>query len=243
MIQLSDRFHYKKLLRFTFPSIVVLVFTSIYGVVDGLFVSNFAGKTSFAAVNFIIPFLMILGGLGFMFGTGGSALIAKTIGEGDTVKANRIFSLIVYVSIGLSVVLAGLGFIHIRPIASALGAEGQLLEESVTYGRVVLSALPALFIRFEFESLFAAAEKPKIGLYVTIAAGLTNIVLDALFIVVFSWGLLRKSVDIIGVFSLVMFGVALLLAKPLSALFVGYDQALMVMTQRAFFIFSFSFLR
>lgn len=364
MIKLSDRFTYKKLLRYTFPAVIMLVFTSIYGVVDGFFVSNYVGKTPFAAVNFIMPVLMILGSIGFMFGTGGGALIAKTIGESKKEKANQIFSLIVYVSIALSIVLTVLAIIFLRPIISSLGAQGQLLEDSITYGRIILLSVPAFVLQSEFQILFATAERPKIGLYVTIAAGLTNIVLDALFIVVFSWGLvgaawattisllvgsvipliyfgrknnsllqltktkydgqamlktitngsselmnmvsmslvsiffniqllkyagengvaaygvlmyvnlvflsiylgyavgaapiisyhfgaqnhdelrslLRKSVIIMGAFSLLMFGSAQLLSTPLSKLFVGYDQVLMDMTQRAIFLFSFAFL-
>ncbi len=364
MIKLSDRFTYKKLLRYTFPAVIMLVFTSIYGVVDGFFVSNFVGKTPFAAVNFIMPVLMILGSIGFMFGTGGGALIAKTIGESKKEKANQIFSLIVYVSIALSIVLTVLAIIFLRPIISSLGAQGQLLEDSITYGRIILLSVPAFVLQSEFQILFATAERPKIGLYVTIAAGLTNIVLDALFIVVFSWGLvgaawattisllvgsvipliyfgrknnsllqltktkydaqtmlktitngsselmnmvsmslvsiffniqllkyagengvaaygvlmyvnlvflsiylgyavgaapiiiyhfgaqnhdelknlIKKSVIIMGTFSLLMFGSAQLLSKPLSMLFVGYDQVLMDMTQRAIFLFSFAFL-
>lgn len=364
MIKLSDRFTYKKLLRYTFPAVIMLVFTSIYGVVDGFFVSNYVGKTPFAAVNFIMPVLMILGSIGFMFGTGGGALIAKTIGESKKEKANQIFSLIVYVSIALSIVLTVLAIIFLRPIISSLGAQGQLLEDSITYGRIILLSVPAFVLQSEFQILFATAERPKIGLYVTIAAGLTNIVLDALFIIVFSWGLvgaawatalsilvggvipiiyfsrknssllqltktkydgqvmlktitngsselmnmismslvsiffnvqllkyagengvaaygvlmyvnmiflsiylgysvgaapiisyhfgaqnhdelkslLKKSVVIMGIFSLLMFGSAQLLSSPLSMLFVGYDQVLMGMTQRAIFLFSFAFL-
>ncbi len=188
-IQLSDHFRYKDLLRFTFPSIIMLVFTSIYGVVDGFFVSNFVGKTPFTAVNFIMPFLMILGCFGFMFGTGGGALIAKTMGEGKAERANRLFSLIVYISAACGVVLAILGLLLIRPLAAALGAQGRLLEDSVAYGRMILLALPAYILQFEFQCLFATAEKPAIGLYVTIAAGLANMVLDALFVAVFQWGL------------------------------------------------------
>lgn len=188
-IQLSDHFNYKKLLRFTFPSIIMLVFTSIYGVVDGFFVSNFVGKTAFTAVNFIMPFLMILGAVGFMFGTGGGALIAKTLGEGNKEKARSLFSLFVYVSAICGVILAVLGVLLIRPIAGLLGADGQMLEDCVTYGRIILYALPAYILQFEFQCLFATAEKPQLGLYVTVAAGLTNMVLDALFVAVFHWGL------------------------------------------------------
>ena len=364
MIKLSDRFTYKKLLRYTFPAVIMLVFTSIYGVVDGFFVSNFVGKIPFAAVNFIMPVLMMLGSIGFMFGAGGSALIAKTIGEKKSDKANEIFSLLIYVSILISIVLTVLAILFIRPIISTLGAEDQMLEDSITYGRVILLSVPLFVLQTEFQILFATAEKPKIGLYVTIVAGLTNIILDALFIVVFSWGLvgaawattlsilvggiipviyfgrknssllqltktkydgqamlktitngsselmnmismslvsilfnvqllkyagengvaaygvlmyvnmvflaiylgysvgaapiisyhfgaqnhdevkslLKKSVVIMGIFSLLMFASAQLLSTPLSMLFVGYDQVLMDMTQRAIFLFSFAFL-
>ncbi len=188
-IQLSDHFDYKKLLRFTMPSIVMMIFTSIYGVVDGFFVSNFVGKTPFAAVNFIMPFLMILGAVGFMFGTGGSALIAITIGAGDRRRANRLFSLFVYVSAICGILIAVFGFLFIRPIASMLGAEGTLLDQCVSYGRILLPALPALILEYEFLSYFSTAEKPQLGLAFTIAAGVTNMVLDALFVAVFHWGL------------------------------------------------------
>ena len=364
MIRLSDSFNYKKLLRYTFPAVIMLVFTSIYGVVDGLFVSNFVGKTAFAAVNFIMPLMMVLGSVGFMFGTGGSALIGKTLGEGEKKKANLIFSLLVYISIAISVVFAVLAVVFMRPIAASLGADGQLLEDSIVYGQLIAIAIPAFVLQTVFQILFATAEKPKIGLYITIAAGVTNILLDALFIVVFSWGLvgaalattislcvggiiplfffgrknssllqliktkydgqallktitngssefvnhismsivgvlfnmqllryagvdgvaaygvimyvnmifisvylgyavgaapiisyhfgaqnydelkslLKKSVVIMAGFSLIMITSAQLLAKPMSMVFVGYDQGLMDMTQRALFLYSFSFL-
>ena len=192
-IQLSDHFNYKKLLRYTFPSVIMMVFTSIYGVVDGFFVSNYAGKAPFTAVNFIMPVLMIMGTCGFMFGTGGGALIAKTMGEGKRERANRIFSLIVYTSIVSGIVLAVLGILFIRPLAVALGAEGELLENSITYGRIILMALPAFILQFEFQCLFSTAEKPSLGLYVTIAAGVANMILDALFVAVFRWGLVGAA--------------------------------------------------
>lgn len=188
-ILLSDHFNYKKLLRFTLPSMVTLVFTSIYGVVDGFFVSNYVGKTPFTAVNFIMPFLMMLGCAGFMFGTGGGALIAMTLGQGKKEKAVSLFSLIVYVSGILGIVLAVLGFVFLEPLAVFLGADGQLLEDSLTYGRIILLAIPAYILQYEFQCLFVTAEKAALGLYVTIAAGCTNIVLDALFVAVFHWGL------------------------------------------------------
>ena len=363
-IQLSDHFNYAKLLKFTFPSIVMLVFTSVYGVVDGFFVSNFVGKTPFTAVNFIMPFLMILGSLGFMFGTGGGALIAKTMGEGKIEKARQMCSQTDYTTAICGIVLALLGMLFIRPFATVLGAEGRLLEDSVTYGRIILLAIPAYILQYEFQCLFATAGKPTLGLYVTIAAGLTNMILDALFVAVFSWGLegaaaataisqcvggivplvyfacpnnsllrlgrtefdkksliktcvngsselmsnismsvvsmlynvqllkyagedgvaaygilmyvslvfqavfigysvgtapivsyqygagnhrelkglLKKSFVLVGVFAVIMFAAALALARPLSFLFVGYDEELLELTVHAFSIFSFSFL-
>lgn len=188
-IQLSDHFNYGKLLKFALPSIIMLVFSSIYGVVDGFFVSNFVGKTPFTAVNFIMPLLIILGSVGFMFGTGGGAIISKTMGEGETEKAKKLFSLIVYTSVVCGIVLAILGIIFIRPFAIALGAKGELLENCVTYGRIILMAIPAYILQYEFQCLFATAEKPTLGLCVTLAAGLTNIALDALLVAVFSLGL------------------------------------------------------
>ncbi len=188
-IQLSDHFTYRKLLRFTFPSIVMMIFTSIYGVVDGFFVSNYVGKTPFAAVNFIMPFLMILGAAGFMMGTGGSALIGKTMGEGKPEEARRLFSLFIYVTVAASIGIAAIGILLLRPIASFLGAEGSMLSDCVSYGRIILIALPAFMLQYEFQSFFVTAEKPQLGLAVTVAAGITNMVLDALFVAVFQWGL------------------------------------------------------
>lgn len=364
MIQLSDHFNYPRLLRFTFPSIIMLVFTSIYGVIDGFFVSNFTGKTPFAAVNFIMPLLMILGCAGFMFGTGGSAQIAKTMGEGKAKTANEQFSMIVYASVICGIVLAVSGFLFLPFLASLMGAEGQLLQDSIVYGRIILLALPFYVLQYEFQCLFAAAQKPKFGLYVTVTAGMTNIILDALFVAGFRWGLegaaaatalsqlvggavpllyfgrknsslfqfikcrfdknvliktcingsselmsnismsvvsmlynvqlmkyagengiaaygvlmyvgmifqavfigysvgvspvigyhhgaknyselqglLKKSILLISTFSIMMFTAGQTLAKPLSLLFVGYDEELLAITVRAFMIFSFSFL-
>lgn len=363
-IQLSDHFNYKRLLQFTFPSMIMMVFTSLYSVVDGFFVSNFVGKTPFAAVNFIMPVLMILGSIGFMFGSGGSALVSKTMGEGDEDKARRLFSLFVYSTIACGVIISIISFILIRPLAALMGAEGEMLNNCVTYARVLLVSLPFFMLQFEFQSFFITAEKPQLGLAVTVICGLTNMVLDALFMAVFSWGLvgaaaataisqvlgggipilyfcktssgvlrltktgmdgkalvkactngsselmsnistsivsmlynfqlmryagengiaaygvlmyvnmiflaifigystgaapivsyhygagnhtelkglLKKSYTVIGVFAVVMFGLAEILAKPLAGIFVGYDKGLMEMTTRAFMIYSFSFL-
>lgn len=363
-ILLSDHFNYKKLLRFTLPSMITLVFTSIYGVVDGFFVSNYVGKTPFTAVNFIMPFLMMLGCVGFMFGTGGGALISMTMGQGREEKAKSLFSLIVYVSGICGIVLAVLGLVFLKPLAVLLGAEGQLLRDSVTYGRIILLAIPAYILQYEFQCLFATAEKASLGLGVTIGAGCTNIVLDALFVAVLRWGLpgaaaatavsqfvggvipliyfarpnnsllrlgrtkldgralvkvctngssellnnismslvnmlynlqllkyigedgvaaygvlmyvslvfqavfigysvgaapivgyhygaqntlelknvLKKSLVLLGIFAVAMFGASYLLARPLSFVFTGYDEELLALTVRAFSLFAFSFL-
>lgn len=363
-IQLSEHFGYRKLLRYTLPSILMMIFTSVYSVVDGFFVSNFVGKTPFAAVNFIMPFLMILGAVGFMFGTGGSALIGMTMGMGKQDKAKQLFSLFIYVTIACGIVLAILGILFIRPIAALLGAEGTMLENCVIYGRIILLALPAYMLQYEFQSFFATAGKPQLGLFFTVSAGVTNMVLDALFVAVFHWGLpgaaaatalsqviggiaplvyfsrpntsllrltktkldgralkkacingsselmsnismsivsmlynaqlmkyagedgvaaygvlmyvnmiflatfigysvgtapitsfhygaenhgelkslLKKSLTVIGIFSVSMFLLAEGLAKPLAAIFVGYDDTLMELTRHGFTIYSFSFL-
>lgn len=364
MIQLSDHFEYKRLLRFTMPSIIMLVFTSIYSVVDGFFVSNFVGKTPFAAVNFIMPLLIILGCVGFMLGTGGGALIALTLGQGKREKANELFSLVVYGALAAGIVLAVFGMTFIRPLAVLMGAEGELLENSVLYGRIILAALPFYVLQYEFQCLFAVAEKPKLGLYITAVSGLSNMVLDAVFVAGFRWGLpgaalatafsqfmggvipliyfgcrnssplrlgrcrfdgrallkacangsselmsnisssvvgmlyniqliryagengvaaygvlmyvsmvfqavfigysvggapviayhygagnygelkslRQKGLVLIGIFSALMFGAGQVLARPLSYIFVGYDEELLEMTVHGFFIFSFSFL-
>lgn len=187
-IKLSDHFDYKRLLRFALPSIIMMIFTSIYCIVDGFFVSNYAGKTAFAAVNLIMPLLLVLGCVGFMFGTGGGALIAKTMGERKQDKANEIFTLIITVSALCGVVLAVLGFFLLRPVAEFMGAEGELLEQSIIYGRIILIALPFYILQFEFQCLFATAEKPKLGLYVTVASGVANMILDALLVGVIPLG-------------------------------------------------------
>ena len=192
-IKLSDHFSYGRLLRFTAPSIVMMIFTSIYGVVDGFFVSNFVGKTPFAAVNFIFPFLMILGAVGFMFGTGGSALVSMKMGEKKTEEANRIFSMLIYVSVAVGMAITVLGLLSIRPVAAALGAEGQLLEDSVTYGSVILLGIPAFVLQMEFQSFFITAEKPQMGLWVTVGSGVTNMVLDWLLVGVLPLGLVGAA--------------------------------------------------
>ena len=181
-IKLSDHFTYGRLLRFTFPSIAMMIFTSIYGVVDGFFVSNFAGKTPFAAVNLIMPLLMIVATVGFLFGTGGTAIVSNVLGQGDRERANRYFSLFTYLSLGLGIFFSLLGFVLIRPISRMLGAQGALLENCVVYGRIILLATPFYILQLLFQSFFVTAEKPKLGLAVTVCSGVTNMVLDAVLV-------------------------------------------------------------
>ena len=188
-IQLSDHFTYSKLIRFVIPSIVTMIFTSIYGVVDGLFVSNFVGKTPFAAVNLIWPYIMAFSVIGFMLGAGGSALVSRSLGEGRKERANEEFSLLVYVAIGLGLVVTVLGIALMRPVAIALGAEGELIDLCVHYGNIVMSAQTAFMLQTMFQIFFVTAEKPQLSLIFTVAAGLTNMVLDSVFIVPMDMGL------------------------------------------------------
>lgn len=192
-IRLSDHFTYRKLLRFTLPSIAMMIFTSIYGVVDGYFVSNFAGKEPFAAVNLIMPFIMVVSTVGFMFGTGGTALVSKTFGEGDPERANRYFSLFVYASFLLGIVFAILGIVFLRPIAALLGATGTLLDNCVVYGRIVIAAMPFFVLQLLFQSFFVAAEKPQLGFWVVVAGGVTNMIGDAVLVT-----LLPQELKIVG---------------------------------------------
>lgn len=192
-IQLSDHFTYKKLLRFTLPSVAMMIFTSIYGVVDGFFVSNFVGKEPFAAVNLIFPFLMITATVGFMLGTGGSAIVAKELGEGNADKANKHFSLFVYTAFILGCIFAVLGFIFIKPISEMLGARGEILKNCIIYARIQLAALPFFVLQLMFQSFFVTAEMPQSGLAVTIASGVTNMILDALLVAVIPLGIAGAS--------------------------------------------------
>lgn len=174
-IQLNEHFTYGKLFRFAFPSIIMMIFTSVYGVVDGLFVSNYVGKTAFASVNLIMPFIICTGAIGFMLGTGGSAIVGKTLGEGDREKANRYFSMLVYATIALGVLIAVLGLVAVKPVARLFGAEGELLDGCVTYGSILLAFQPFFMLQSAFQSFFATAEKTSVGLWVIVGAGLTNI--------------------------------------------------------------------
>lgn len=193
-IQLSDHFTYRKLLQFVLPSIVMMVFTSIYGVVDGLFVSNYAGKTAFASINLVMPFIMVLGGIGFMIGTGGTALVSKVLGKGDREQANRYFSMMVLFTVLVGAVLTAIGIVFMEPVARFLGATPEMLHDCVLYGRIVISFTAAFMLQNVFQSFLIAAEKPKLGLAATVVAGVTNMVLDALFVAVFHWGIAGAAI-------------------------------------------------
>ena len=193
-VNLSDHFTYRKLLNFVLPSIVMMVFTSIYGVVDGLFVSNYAGKTAFAAINLVMPFIMVLGGMGFMIGTGGTALVAKVLGEEEKKEANRYFSMMVLVTLLLGVALSVVGVIFMRPVSRLLGATEAMMDDCVLYGRIVIAFTFTFMLQNVFQSFLIVAEKPKLGLAVTVAAGVTNMVLDALFVGGFGWGIAGAAV-------------------------------------------------
>ena len=187
-IKLSDHFTLKRLIMFTLPSILMMVFTSVYCVVDGFFISNFAGPIEFAAVNFIFPFVSILGTVGFLFGSGGSALVSKTLGEGNKEKANEIFSMLVYLVLGIGIVLAFSGYIFMEDIAIWLGSSEDMLKPCTIYGQTLMLFLPFLLLQFTFQGFLVVAEKPQIGLFITLTAGITNMVLDALFIAIFNFG-------------------------------------------------------
>lgn len=193
-IQLSEHFTYKKLIRFTIPTILMMIFTSIYGIVDGIFVSNCVGSYSFSAINLIMPVIMILGSIGFMIGTGGSALVSKTIGEGEKEKTNRYFSMLIYLVIIAGFILTIIGIIFIKPIASLLGTEGNILNDCVIYGRVLLITLIAFLLQNCFQSFLVVAEKPQMGLIISICAGLTNMILDFLFIYVLKMGVFGAAI-------------------------------------------------
>ena len=193
-IQLSDHFTFGRLLRFTWPSIVMMVFTSIYSVVDGIFVSNFAGKTAFAAVNLIFPYLMVFGTVGFMIGTGGTALISMTLGMGDKKKANELFSMLTYLTLLVGVIFTVLSIVFMRPAAMALGATGQMLEDCILYGNILQLALTAYLLQYIFQSFCITAEKPNMSLTMMVTAGVSNMILDALFVAVFRWGIAGAAI-------------------------------------------------
>lgn len=193
-IQLSDHFNYRKLLRFTMPSIIMMIFISIYGVVDGLFVSNYAGKAPFTAINLIMPYIMMFGCFGFMLGTGGTALISKTLGMGDKEKANEIFSMLTVVCLVLGVILTAISLLLLRPVAILMGARGEILEYCVLYGSIVLPATTAYILQFSFQSYCVTAEKSNLSLIMTVVSGVCNIGLDFLLVAILKWGLAGAAV-------------------------------------------------
>lgn len=210
-IDISSRFNYEQLFRFVLPSVVMMIFISTYTMVDGFFVSNYVGKTAFTAVNLIFPAIMVFACVGFMFGAGGSALVAKTMGEGQTEKANRLFSLIVLSAFAGGILLSALGYFLMPFFASAMGASGEVLACSVFYGRTLLLSLPMFVLQRVFQSFMVTAGKPSLGLHMTILFGVMNIGLDALFILIFKWGLLGAGLATVlceyagGLFPLIYF--------------------------------------
>lgn len=193
-IRLSDHFSYSKLIRFTLPTIAMMIFTSIYGIVDGVFVSNCVGSDAFAAVNLIMPVIMILGSTGFMVGTGGSAIVSKTLGEKKLEKASEYFSMLIYLCIVSGVILSAIGIIFIKPLAELLGATGDIANNCIIYGRTVFFMMTGLFLQNAFQSFLVVAEKPKLGLAVTLLAGFTNMFLDFLFVYVLRLGVFVAAV-------------------------------------------------
>jgi len=211
-IQLSDEFDYRRLMRFTYPTILMLVFTGVYGVVDGLFVSNFAGKTAFAAVNLIMPFLMLPAGIAFMIGSGGTALVAKTMGEGDDERAKRLFTMMVWLTVIIGVVVTVVNFVILEPVAKAFGAEGEMMDYCMRYGRIIVIGHITFLVQFLFQSFFVTAEKPMFGMWVTIIAGVTNIIGDAVMVGALGWGVEGAAIATVlsqfvgGLIPLVYFG-------------------------------------
>lgn len=193
-IQLSDHFTFRRLLRFTIPSVAMMIFSSVYVIVDGFFVSNYVGATAFAAVNLIMPVLMILSAVGFMIGTGGSALVSMTLGQGKNKKANEIFSLLIYFVIACGAVLDIIGYIFIADIAAALGATPEMLPICILYARISLISLIPFMLQNVFQSFMVTAGKPHMGLIVTIMAGGANIFLDWLFVGQLSMGVSGAAV-------------------------------------------------
>lgn len=193
-INFSEHFTYKKLIRFTLPTIIMMIFTSIYGVVDGVFISNFVGSSAFASINLIMPVIMIIGTIGFMIGTGGSAIISKTLGEGKGKEANQQFSMLIYLEIILGILFTIIAIIFLKPIAQALGATPEMMNDCLVYGRILLVGMTAFILQNSFQSFMVVAEKPKFGLGISIAAGVTNMVLDFVLIYVVKLGVAGAAI-------------------------------------------------
>ncbi len=181
-VRLSDHFTYKKLFRAVTPSILMMVFTSLYTIVDGVFISNLVGKVPFAGLNLIYPVIGAIGAVGFMLGAGGSALVAKILGEGDSARANKVFSMVVYFTAIVGIILSVVGALVVEPVAKLLGATEELLPHCVTYGRILLAAIVAFMLQNMFQAFFIVAEKPLLGFLISVIAGVTNMVLDAAFV-------------------------------------------------------------
>ncbi|WP_302962100.1 MATE family efflux transporter [uncultured Adlercreutzia sp.] len=192
-VDMSKHFSTSALIKFTLPTIAMMIFTSCYTIVDGFFVSNFAGKTALAAVNLIFPAVMILASVGMMVGTGGSALVAKTLGEGDRPRARRHFSLLVIFAFAVGSVLAVGGWFFMEPTSHLLGATGPMAAQATLYGRMMMISMPFFILQYAFQSFFVTAGKPNYGFYVIVAAGVANILLDLLFVGVFGWGLVGAA--------------------------------------------------
>lgn len=193
-IQLSDHFTYKKLIRYSIPMIGVLIITSIYGVIDGLFISNVEGDIAFSAVNLILPGVMMFSSIGFMIGSGGAAIVSKTLGEGKRDMASKYFSMLIYLLIISGIICAIIGAIFTKQIANLLGASGKMIDYCIEYGRILFLFLPFMMLQYAFQSYFAVAEKPTFGLIITICAGLANFIGDFLLIKVFSFGVSGAAV-------------------------------------------------
>lgn len=193
-VELAGHFSYKRILSTVFPCIIMMIFTSLYVIVDGLFISNFTGTTAFSAVNFIFPVISIVSAVGFMIGAGGNALVSKTFGEGNKELANKYFSMLIYVTFIGGIILSAILIIFLRQIASLMGAEGEMLDYCVIYGRILLAACPICMVQNAFQSFFMTAEKPMLGTIFTVIAGLTNIVFDALLVVVFPFGIVGAAI-------------------------------------------------
>lgn len=188
-IALSGHYGYMRLVRSSVPSILMMLVGSIYSVVDGLFVSNFVGTTAFAALNVIWPAIMIIGAIGLMIGTGGTALVSMTKGTGDPERADQLFSMLVRFTLLTAVVFMVPLFFLMEPLARMLGADGEMVHQCVVYGRICALGLPAFMLQMTFQSFFMTAEKPQLGTIMSLVCALTNMALDALFIVGFHWGL------------------------------------------------------
>lgn len=190
----ATSFSFKRLLKFVLPSIIMMVFTSIYGVVDGVFVSKFAGENAFAAVNLIMPVLMVFSSFGFMLGTGGAALVSKLLGEGKKKKANGLFSFVIIATVVLGVIFTAIGEIFMPDFARLLQAENETFDLCVLYGRICAGGITLFMLQNVFLSFFPVAEKSKLGLIFIVSAGLTNAGLDALFMAGFKWGIAGAAI-------------------------------------------------